>query len=87
MFMYGLSTHLAASLVLARRAFGFSERLPAKYALCLAEHKYRHVWSSWRAFSKAVSNREPRVGLVSRQPGANPPGCPLLVVLRGIRKQ
>lgn len=72
MSMYGLCTHLAASLVLARRAFGFSERLPAKYALGLAEHKYRHVWSFWRAFSKAVSNREPRVGLVSRQPGANP---------------
>jgi IS605 OrfB family transposase len=74
MAMYGLSTHLAASLVLARRAFSFSERLPAKYALSLAEHKYRHVWSFWMAFSKAVSHREPRVGLVSRRPGANSSG-------------
>lgn len=67
MAMYGLSVHLAASLVLARRGLFFSERLPANYASALAEHKAGHVWSFWKALKKAVSNRELRVGSTPRR--------------------
>ena len=65
--MYGISIHIAASLVLARRGLRFSERLPANYARCLAVHKHRHVWNSWRTLVRAVSNRDQRVELVSRR--------------------
>ena len=65
--MYGISVHIAASLVLARRGLRFSERLPANYARCLAVHKHRHVWNSWRSLVHAVSNRDQRVELVSRR--------------------
>ena len=55
----GISTHIAASLVLARRAQNFSERLPAGTARCLPVDRHCHVWKLWKAFHKiAVSNRE-----------------------------
>jgi len=75
--MYGISVHIAASLVLARRGQRFSERPPAKNALCLAEHRHRHVWGLWRLFVKAVSNREIRVDPRSwrgTSSGLSPPG-------------
>jgi IS605 OrfB family transposase len=62
---YGISVHLAASLVLARRGLRCSERPPANYTPYLAEHKYGHVWSFWRKFSQAVSNREIQVDLTT----------------------
>ena len=46
--MYGISTHIAASLVLARRGLKLSERPPTKNALWLAVHRHRHVWALWR---------------------------------------
>ncbi len=69
--MYGISVHIAASLVLARRGLRFSERPPAKNARWIAEHRHRHVWALWRLFVNAVSNREKRVGL---RPRRAPPG-------------
>lgn len=65
--MYGISVHIAASLVLARRGLWFSERPPAKNARWLAEHRHRHVWTLWRLFVSAVSNRDKRVGLCPRR--------------------
>ena len=65
--MYGISVHIAASLVLARRGLRFSERPPAKNARWIAEHRHRHVWALWRLFVNAVSNREKRVGLRPRR--------------------
>lgn len=56
MSLYGMSSDTAAALVLARRALGFSERLPAKYARFGAVQKKRHVWSFWGALGKAVKN-------------------------------
>ena len=61
--MYGISTHVAASLVLARRGLRLRESLPTRTARYLAVHRYWHVWKKWaRLF--AVSNREKQVGLV-----------------------
>jgi IS605 OrfB family transposase len=68
--MFGLSIHLAASFVLARRGLSLSERIPANYAPTLAEHKAGHVWSFWKALSKAVSNRELQVGATPRRPSS-----------------
>jgi len=65
--MYGISIHIAASLVLARRGLWFSELPPAKNTRWLAEHRHRHVWTLWRLFVKAVSNRDKRVELGSRR--------------------
>lgn len=74
MLMFGIAIHIAAAFVLARRGMGLSERLPASYALGLAEHKPRHVWSLWRVLSKAVSNRELWAERkLSRLPGLSPP--------------
>lgn len=42
MSLYGMSSDTAAALVLARRALGHSERLPAKYARFGAVQKKRH---------------------------------------------
>ena len=75
--IYGISTHIAASLSLARRACRYSEKLPkfskefkeklpTKTAQSLAEHRYWHVWKHWNILSRAVSNRELRVELDSR---------------------
>ncbi len=75
--MYGISVHIAASLVLARRACRYSEKLPkfsaefkeklpTKTAQSLAEHRYWHVWKHWNLISRAVSNRERRIELNSR---------------------
>jgi len=82
MQMYGISVHIAASLVLARRGLKFSERPPASYAPYLAEHKYRHVWSFWSRFSKAVSDRKIQVDISSSVrkniPASRPTGSDVL---------
>ncbi len=64
--MYGISTHVAASFVLARRAQRFAEALPSKSAQFLAVHRNWHVWRKWRTLAKAVSNRDGRVELEPR---------------------
>lgn len=56
MSQYGMSSDTSAALVLARRALGHSERLPANYARFGAAQKKRHVWSFWGALGKAVKN-------------------------------
>lgn len=63
---YGISEHIGAGLAIARRGLNLSERLPANNALSLAEHRHRHVWSIWRLFKNAVSNRELGVGRLNR---------------------
>ncbi|XEY26442.1 IS200/IS605 family accessory protein TnpB-related protein [Candidatus Uabimicrobium helgolandensis] len=62
---FGISTHLAASLVIARRAQNFSERFPTRTARCLPVDRHCHVWKPWKAFLKlAVSDRERQVELL-----------------------
>ena len=63
--IYGISIHIAASLVIARRGLNLSEKTPTRYTQCLAEHKHRHAWKQWSILN-AVSNRESRVGLGRR---------------------
>ena len=55
MSLYGLNSGTAASLVLARRSFRFSERLPrVLYALLSPVDDSKHVWSYWARISKLV---------------------------------
>ena len=55
MSLYGLNSGTAASLVLARRSFRFSERLPkVLYALFSPVDENRHVWSYWARTSKLL---------------------------------
>jgi IS605 OrfB family transposase len=61
--MYGISVHIAASLVLARRGLELGESFPSTQYL--AEHRYWHIWKKWARFA-AVSNREKQVGFVPR---------------------
>ncbi len=55
MSLYGLNSGTTASLVLARRSFRFSERLPrVLYALLSPVDDSKHVWSYWARISKLV---------------------------------
>jgi hypothetical protein len=69
---FGISVHLAAALVLGRRALQLKEQLPSKNAFSLAEHREKHVWILWKMFDLAVSNRDFQVGTrkVSRLTGS-----------------
>ncbi|WP_368239114.1 IS200/IS605 family accessory protein TnpB-related protein [Candidatus Uabimicrobium amorphum] len=63
-YFLGISLHIAASFVLARRALNYSERLPARTARCLPVDRHCHVWKYWAAFTKiAASNRGSQVEL------------------------
>jgi IS605 OrfB family transposase len=55
MSMYGLNSGTAAGLVLARRCFRFSERLPLPVkALISPVDGNRHLWSSWRRAARKL---------------------------------
>jgi IS605 OrfB family transposase len=55
MSMYGLNSGTAAGLVLARRCFRFSERLPLPVmALIAPVDATRHLWSSWSRAAKKL---------------------------------
>lgn len=55
MSLYGLNSGTAASLVLARRCFRFSERMPRNlYTLLSPVDDNKHVWSYWARISKLV---------------------------------
>jgi IS605 OrfB family transposase len=55
MSMYGLNSGTAAGLVLARRCFRFSERLPLPVmALLSPVDGNRHLWSSWSRAAKKL---------------------------------
>jgi len=65
---YGISTHHAAALVLARRAQQFSERVNRRDQVALgspARKNARHVWSSW----VRIAQEEARDGLSGRSCG------------------
>ena len=59
---YGLTTHLAAALVIARRYQGFSERPPRQFSTIVkgdlvafsppVRKREKHVWSFWAKISK-----------------------------------
>jgi IS605 OrfB family transposase len=58
MSLYGLSSDTAAALVLARRAFRKSERIPTKSARLVQVDSSRHVWSFWNALNKKLKGRK-----------------------------
>jgi IS605 OrfB family transposase len=54
---YGLSTHMAAAMAIARRGLSFGERLRAKTQLRLSlpvRNREKHVWSDWRKLNPKV---------------------------------
>ena len=55
MALYGMSSDTAAGLVLARRAMGLSESVPAQFALP-AVCTRRHVWASWYRLNKKLKS-------------------------------
>ena len=55
MSLYGINSATSASLVLARRCFRFSERLPSgQFALLQPVDCNQHVWHYWARISKLV---------------------------------
>jgi IS605 OrfB family transposase len=75
---YGISGHLAAALVLARRARGFSERVSRHGQVAFvvpARSRQKHVWSSWVRIAREEKRR---MHLTRRSSSDDPelaPGC------------
>ena len=52
---YGLSSHSAAAVAIARRGLKFGERLRSRSAFPLPErNRGKHVWSDWRRLSQRL---------------------------------
>ncbi|ELR99663.1 hypothetical protein GLO73106DRAFT_00035150 [Gloeocapsa sp. PCC 73106] len=54
--MYGLSSDTAAALVLARRMFRYSERIPANLASLVPVDTSKHIWSFWNKVKKKLGH-------------------------------
>ena len=55
---YGISIHVAAAMVIGRRAMGFKERLPkAVRHLIPQDNKNRHHWSQWRFLTRYLKKQ------------------------------
>jgi IS605 OrfB family transposase len=50
--MYGLSSDIAAALVIARRGMNLSEKLPVSTNAYLGVNPRKHVWSGWSKLNK-----------------------------------
>ena len=58
---YGLSSHAAAAVAIARRGLRFGERLRSRSALPLpARNRGRHVWSDWRRVAQRLRAEKAR---------------------------
>jgi len=74
---YGLSSHMAAAMAIARRGLGFCERLRAKAKVrrpLPVRNRERHVWSDWRRLNKEATRSKalPRRQRSKRTYGDNP---------------
>jgi len=67
---YGLSTHQSAALVISRRFYKFSERLPNSKKLKISwtngdyeildlpvRNRFKHIWSTWASLSRELKTR------------------------------
>ncbi|BAZ18794.1 hypothetical protein NIES4071_106790 (plasmid) [Calothrix sp. NIES-4071] len=54
--MYGLSSDIAAALVIARRGMNLSEKLPVSTNAYLGVNPRKHVWSGWSKLNKITKN-------------------------------
>lgn len=53
----GRSIHQCASMVIARRGLGFSEKIPSKLACLLhGEEKKKHNWAKWNLLNRRLKN-------------------------------
>jgi IS605 OrfB family transposase len=82
---YGLSSHAAAAVAIARRGLRFSERLRSRSALPLpARNRGRHVWSDWRRSARwlraLARGRRPSEGV---RGGGGPPSVAAPAVTQG----
>ena len=55
---YGISIHVAAAMVIGRRAMGFKERPPKKLRHLIPQNnKNRHHWSQWRFLTRYLKRQ------------------------------
>ncbi|BAZ18156.1 hypothetical protein NIES4071_100390 [Calothrix sp. NIES-4071] len=54
--MYGLSSDIAAALVIARRGMNLSEKLPVSTNAYLGVNPRKHVWSGWSKLNTITKN-------------------------------
>ena len=74
--MYGLSSDIAAALVIARRGMNLSERLPASTQAYLDVRSRKHMWSSWSKLNNVIRQG---VDVKSRHDYYNVPNWSVLV--------
>jgi hypothetical protein len=75
--MYGLSSDVAAALVVARRAMRLSERIPHSITAFLGVKPGKHVWSAWNQLNKligksSISRRHDYYAISNWEPVVNP---------------
>lgn len=61
--MYGISSDVAAGIVIARRGMRLSERLPRSVTALVGVNPAKHVWSGWRTASNSLKTQ----ALISRR--------------------
>jgi hypothetical protein len=54
--MYGLSSDVAAGLVVARRGMRLSERMPRSITALLGVKPDKHVWSAWNQLNRLIGS-------------------------------
>ncbi len=55
----GINSHQSAALVIARRSFRYSEKVPSVFTRGpLVKMAHRHVWSSWNLILKNIKKRQ-----------------------------
>jgi IS605 OrfB family transposase len=52
--LYGVSSDIAAAIVIARRGMGLSEKLPRSINAYLDVKSRKHVWSGWTKFNNLI---------------------------------
>jgi hypothetical protein len=52
--LYGLSSDIAAAIVIARRGMNLSERMPRSLSAYLEVNSRKHVWSGWSKFNTFI---------------------------------
>ncbi|MDF5733461.1 MAG: hypothetical protein PUP92_37160 [Rhizonema sp. PD38] len=54
---YGISSEIAAAIVIARRGMNLSERLPRAMSAYLEVNSRKHVWHGWGKLNNFIQSR------------------------------
>ncbi|MEM7590514.1 MAG: hypothetical protein AAF383_03145 [Cyanobacteria bacterium P01_A01_bin.83] len=54
--LYGISSGVAAAIVIARRGMRLSEKLPRSLTAYLSVNERKHVWSDWNKLNKLIKS-------------------------------